>query len=302
MASYGKAAGSIAGTAIGGPLGGMVGGFVGGLADSIFGSDSPEWKDVNFEGVNTDDSRLYMKGPGANAYGQDVARENMNRYGFQGVYQKFLTGENQRLKDEEGQRIMKMASSLTPGAASLRSGVVAQGVGGAVSNVMANAQRESMMGKALDTGFNAMETSNNRLDSQFLTMTGQNEGLRFGASQDLMKSMGLQTEGEMGTSKFNAGMYGDMTKFNTQGEWEERKFNATGRMGQENLQYEGEQSFDNSMMNLLGQGAGYMFGQGKGFSDPLGIQKGIGGLFGSGSKSGYTSTDPSYTPQGRGRI
>jgi uncharacterized membrane protein YgcG len=248
------------------------------------GPDAPEWKDANFEGMDVNDPRLYMKGPGANAFGQNVARENMNRYGFQGVYQKFLSGENQRMKDEEGQRIMKMASNLVPGAASLRSGVAAQGLGGSISNVIANQQRSTITGKALDAGFSAMESSNNRLDSQFLTMTGENEKMRFGASQDLMKNMGLQTTAEMDVDRTNTGHYGDYTQFNTQGEWDALKFNTSGRIGQENAEYESTQGLANSLLSGGMGMLGGMLGRG-GFPGGGGSPSGGGGYQFGGSQN-----------------
>jgi hypothetical protein len=148
-----------------------------GLLGSMF-SDSPEWQDVEFEGVDA------------------------GRYGFQGVYQKFLQGENTRMKDDEQRRIMKLASGLVPGQASFRGGLASQGLGGATSNVMANQQRSQAMGKALDTGMQTAEQGFGRLDSQLMEMTGQNEG-----------------------------MYNEATQFNARGKLQADIANSQGRMG-----------------------------------------------------------------------
>lgn len=123
-----------------------------GLLGSAFTS-SPEWRDVKFQEVDA------------------------GRYGFQGVYQKFLQGEQQKMKDDEQRRIMKLASNLVPGASSFRGGLASQGIGGATSNVMAKQQREQAMGKALDTGMSVAEQSFGNINQQFLNLTGQNEQL-----------------------------------------------------------------------------------------------------------------------------
>ncbi len=142
-------------------------------------TDTPDWEDVKYKGVDA------------------------GRYGFQGVYQKFLQSENQRMKDDEQRRIMKLASNLVPGAASFRGGLASQGMGGATSNVIAKQQREQSMGKALDTGLSAYETSANNLNSQFLTMTGQNEGMYNQATQFNAENQ-LKTDMYNQTGRFNA--------------------------------------------------------------------------------------------------
>jgi hypothetical protein len=129
-----------------------------GLLGSMF-TDSPEWEDVSFQEVDA------------------------GRYGFQGVYQKFLQSEQQKMKDDEGRRIMKLASNLVPSAASFRSGLASQGMGGATSNVIAKQQREQAMGKALDTGMSTAETSFGNINQQFLQLTGQNEQMYNQATQ-----------------------------------------------------------------------------------------------------------------------
>lgn len=129
-------------------------------------------------------------------YGGDVAKENMDRYGFQGIYQKYLHGENQRMKSEEHSRIMRLATNLVPGQSNLRVNLAQQGLSGGASNVIAKQQREAGMDKALDAGLGMWEQSSNRLDQQFLGMTAENEKMRFGASQDYMKAMQMETEDE----------------------------------------------------------------------------------------------------------
>lgn len=148
-----------------------------GLLGSIL-SPTPEWQDVTFHGVDA------------------------NRYGFQGVYQKFLQSENQRLKDDESRRIMKLASGLVPGAASYRSGLAAQGLDGGISNVIAKQQREQSMGRALDTGLSEYDRSVGGLNSQFLQMAGQSEA-----------------------------MYNQATQFNAEGQLRADIANSQGRMG-----------------------------------------------------------------------
>jgi hypothetical protein len=171
------------------------GGAVGaaGLLGSMF-TDSPEWKNVNFQSVDA------------------------GRYGFQGVYQKFLQSENTRMKDDEQRRIMKMASELVPGTASFRGGLASQGLGGATSNVMANQQRNTAMGKALDTGMQSAEIGFGNLDKQFLGLTGENEGMYNQASQfnaqgqfnaDLANSKG-QFEADSGQSQKWQNMFGQV--------------------------------------------------------------------------------------------
>lgn len=153
-----------------------------GLLGGMFTS-SPEWQDVKFQGVDA------------------------NRYGFQGAYQKFLQSENQRMKDDEQRRIMRMASNLTPGTATLRGGLASQGLNGATSNVIAQQQREQALGKALDTGFGEYERSAGTLNNQFLTMTGQNEQ-----------------------------MYNQATQFNAEGEFKAALANSEGRFGADKAQ------------------------------------------------------------------
>lgn len=154
-----------------GPIGAGVGSALGGFIGNMFGgSDSEDEK--------------------------DLARENMSRYGFQGVYQKFLQGESTRMKDEESKRIMRLATNLVPGQSNLRVNLAQQGLSGGASNVLAKQQREAGMDKAMETGFGAQEQMSNRLDQQFLGMTSQNEAMRFGASQDLMKLEQGDTEND----------------------------------------------------------------------------------------------------------
>jgi hypothetical protein len=169
-----------------------------GLLGSMF-ADSPEWQDVSFEGVDA------------------------GRYGFQGVYQKFLQSEQQKMKDDESRRIMKLASNLVPGAASFRGGLASQGMGGATSNVIAKQQREQAMGKALDTGMSAVETSFGNLNQQFLDLTGKNEAMYNQATQfnaegklkaDITNSQG-QFAADSGQSQKWQDMFGGITKMGT---------------------------------------------------------------------------------------
>ena len=193
----------------------------GGMLGSLL-TDSPEWKDVNFEGVEA------------------------GRYGFQGVYQKFLQGENTRMKDDEQRRIMKLASGLVPGQASFRGGLASQGLGGNTSNVMANQQRQQSMGKALDTGMQTAEQGFGRLDSQLMEMTGQNEG-----------------------------MYNQATQFNAQGKFQADLANSQGQFGADKGQSD---KWQNMFGQVASAGTG-MLGQQMGmqnykdmFSDPNGMQ------------------------------
>jgi hypothetical protein len=197
-------------------------------ANQIFGSnpDAPQ-----FQGIDALDQT---------AFGTETARENMGRYGFQGTYQKFLQSENIRMKDDEQRRIMKLASNLVPGMASFRGGVASQGLGGSTSNVIGKVQRDTAMGKALDVGMQEFDTSSNRLDSQFLTMTGQNETMRFGASQDLMKA--LQ-------------MHGMALQ-------DVRKYNATGVNEQANKQWQSEIDSKDQWRQIFATGVGAAAGGG----------------------------------------
>ena len=171
-------------------------------------------------------------------YGQDTAQENMNRYGFQGVYQNYLTSETERMKKDEMARIQKLASGMVPGQASLRGGIASQGLGGATSNVIARQQREQGMGKALDEAGNMIETSNARLDSNLFQATTQNEGLRFGASQDYMKAVGMGTEANNQASQFNERMEFGKDTFNSDMRFKRDSFNAQGEFQQEKGEYD----------------------------------------------------------------
>ena len=124
-----------------------------GMLGSMFTS-SPEWKGVD-----------------------------ANQYGFQGVYQKFLQSENQRMKDDEQKRIMKLASNLVPGQSSFRSGLAAQGLNGSMSNVIGQQQREQGMGKALDTGLSTAEQGFGSLDKILAGQTSENEQMFNQASE-----------------------------------------------------------------------------------------------------------------------
>jgi hypothetical protein len=169
-----------------------------GLLGSMF-TDSPEWKDVSFEGVDA------------------------GRYGFQGVYQKFLQSEQQKMKDDESRRIMKLATNLVPGTSSLRGGLASQGLGGTTSNIIAKQQREQAMAKALDVGMSATETSFGNLNQQFLNLTGQNEQMYNQATQfnaegklkaDITNSQG-QFAADSGQSQKWQDMFGGITKMGT---------------------------------------------------------------------------------------
>ena len=198
-----------------------------GLLGSMFTS-SPEWNDVSFQGVDA------------------------GRYGFQGVYQKFLQSEQQKMKDDESRRIMKLASNLVPGAASFRSGLASQGLGGATSNVIAKQQREQAMGKALDTGMSTAETSFGNINQQFLGLTGQNEQMYNQATQ-------FNVEGKLKTDMFN-----QQGRFNAEvgesSKWQDMFSGitkmGTGVMGQElGMQsYKNMFSDSNGMLDLKGIG------------------------------------------------
>lgn len=205
---------------------GAIGAGVGAIG-SMFTS-SPEWNDVSFEGVDA------------------------GRYGFQGVYQKFLQSEQQKMKDDEQRRIMKLASNLVPGTASFRGGLASQGLGGATSNVIAKQQREQAMGKALDTGMSAAEQSFGNINQQFLQLTGQNEGMYNQATQfnaegklkaDIANSQG-QFAADSGQSQKWQDMFGGITKM------------GTGIMGQElGMQsYKNMFSTSEGMLDLKGIG------------------------------------------------
>ena len=171
-------------------------------------------------------------------YGQGTAAENMGRYGFQGVYQKYLNDTTEQLKTNEMRRIQKLASGLTPGQASLRGGVASQGVNGSTSNVIARQQREQGLTKALDTATSAGEASNARLDSQLMQMTGQNEAMRFGASQDLMRATGQATEAGNRASEFNANMRSTTDRFNASQRFQQDSYNNNGRFQADKMQFD----------------------------------------------------------------
>lgn len=148
-------------------------------------------------------------------FGEDIAKDNMQRYGFQGVYQQYLTGEHQRLKDQESNRILRLATNLVPAEASLRNNIMKQGMSMQASNVIGKEQRDSMQAKALDTGFGAQEQMSSRLDQSLMGMTQANEQMRFGASQDYMKTKQMQAGseneawdnlGNFGNQMMNAGI------------------------------------------------------------------------------------------------
>ena len=258
-AGLGGAASGVAAGAMFGLPGMIGGGLLGGLTGLFGGGDAPGWQDVS--------------GPGVDAFGQNIARDNMSRYGFQGVYQQFLQEKTEEFKRTEQSRILKLASGLTPGMASMRGGLASQGLGGATSNVMAGQQRQQAMGKAMDVGTQAYEASNARLDTSYLTLTGENEQMRSGASRDLMTATGMQTNAQL-----------DVDKFNT-----------TGRMGQANLNYQANQAGTNQFLGMLGgMGGQYagMAGYKKLFGgvDAAKSQFNLGGGSGSGFNLGGTGT------------
>jgi hypothetical protein len=193
----------------------------GGLLGSMFTS-TPEWKNVNFQGVDA------------------------GRYGFQGAYQQFLEGEKQKQMDDSQRRIMKLASGLVPGQASFRGGLASQGLSGATSNVMAEQQRNQTMGKALDTGLQTAEQGFGRINEQFNTMTGQNEG-----------------------------MYNQATQFNAQGQFNADLANSQGQFGADKAQSDKWQGifgqFANAGFGMMGQQMG-MQNYKDMFNDPYAMQ------------------------------
>ena len=201
---------------------------LGGIAGKAF-NKSPQFNPLTGDyGVNGDYS--YQAGQD---YGQGTAKENMNRYGFQGVYQNYLTSETERMKKDEMARIQKLASGLVPGQASLRGGIASQGMNGATSNVIARQQREQGLGKALDEAGSMSEASNARLDNNLFQATTQNEGLRFGASQDYMKAVGMATQGQDTMNQFNEKMEFGKDSFNAESRFKRDSFNAQGQFQQD---------------------------------------------------------------------
>lgn len=204
----------------------------GGLVAKMFNS-TPEFNALTGDyGIHGDYS--YKAG---DDYGQRYATDNVNRYGFQGVYQKYLNDTTEQLKTNEMRRIQKLASGLAPGQASLRGGVASQGVNGSTSNVIARQQREQGLTKALDTATSAGEASNARLDSQLMQMTGQNEAMRFGASQDLIRATGQATEAGNRASEFIQNMSFNKDRFNADQLFKRDSFNAQGEFQADQMQF-----------------------------------------------------------------
>jgi len=258
---------------------------------SIWG---PEWNDVDFTGLDREDPRYQYQAQ--TEFGQGTAKDNMNRYGFQGVFQNYLQGETERMKRDEMSRIQKLASGLVPGQASLRGGLASQGLGGSTSNVIARQQREQGLGKALDEAGQQFESSSARLDSQYFGATQQNEALRFGASQDYMKSLGMQTGAQNEAGRFNADAQRQIGQFNSQGEWDQRRTNAQGSFQAESQQSQNMWGFANQMLgiggSLAGMGiAGQLGGLTKSASSGMG--GGGGGQFGGFGGNTWNST-PSF--------
>ena len=196
------------------------------------------------------DSRYYNKAE--TNFGQDTAQGNMSRYGFQGIYQNYLSSETDRMKQDEMRRIQKLASGLVPGQASLRGGLASQGMGGATSNVIARQQREQGLGKALDEAGQQFESSSARLDSNLFAATQANEGMRFGASQDYMKAIGMGTQAVNQTNQANSQMRFGINSFNSQGNLQNDMSNSKGQFEAESSKKKNMFGFANQLLSIGG--------------------------------------------------
>lgn len=224
-----------------------------GLIGKVF-NDTPDFTRLQGDyGAHGD----YEYGASTN-FGQGTAQENMNRYGFQGIYQNYLKSETERMKDDEMRRIQKLASSLAPGQASLRGGLASQGLGGSTSNVMARQQRQQGLGQALNSADQMFESRVGSLDNQLLQMTGQNEQLRFGASQDYMKSLGMESEATNQSRQFNANSRFREDSFNADQMFKRDSFNSQGEFQQGQMEYS---KWNDIFGDVAGIGAS-MFGEG----------------------------------------
>lgn len=202
-------------------------GFGGGMLGKVFNS-TPDWSNLNSDAYNLLGDYKYDN---ESDYGQSIARENMGRYGFGGGYNTFLRGEMDRMRKDEMSRILKLTSNMTPGMASFRGGAAAQGLGGGVSNVIARQQREQSVGKAMDAADQMYESSASRLAQMELSALQASEGMRYGSSQDLMRSTGQASEATNASRRFNTEMLyrrdeGNVNRrlsvdqFNTQGQFQ----------------------------------------------------------------------------------
>lgn len=221
-----------------------------GLIGSMF-SSSPEWKNVQFHGVNANDPNLKYKP--TTDFGQGVASDNMQRYGFQGVYQNFLKSETDRMKNDEQRRISKLASGLVQGEASTRGGLASQGLNAATSNVIAHQQREQGLTKAGDIASNLFNENVASLDKGLFAATQVNEQMRFGASKDLMSSTGMASEATNTAGRFNASQYGDISKFNSQGQLQADIANSQGQFSSDSFS---ANKWNSMFGNFMSAGAG----------------------------------------------
>jgi len=196
-------------------------------------------------------------------FGQSTAADNMSRYGMGGAYNSYIKGETEALRKSEMNRILKMATSMVPGMASLRGGVSAQGAGGSVSNVIARQQREQMQGRALDAADSMYEKSVGGINMAELNMLSDSEKMRYSSSQDYMKAVGMGTEAKNQALRFNVGNRFERDRLNMSNALSIEQFNRTGQMKADEMRF----GKWNSIFDDLGGMGGTMLGHWAGSYD-----------------------------------
>lgn len=267
----GAAAGAALGAGFGG-IGAIAGGILGGLG--LFGGDDPpearpvDWVDVN-------DPRYYMDKLKENAFGQDIAKQDLTRYGFQGTWQKYLESDALRRKDKARQDILRMAKDVTPGQQSFVAGTSAQGAQGRTSNILGKLQRDSALGKATEQGLMAYNQQAGAIDASLTQMSTLNEQLRSRSMENLLGAIRTQTTGEIGINQANTQMYNNLNQQLTA----IKTGNEQRRLGQATAGWQSDQSF---MNNIFGLGAyGLMNG-------------GLGGFLGGGGSGSMLGGSGGY--------